>query len=116
MKLGYTMAPFGLPGTQPTYSLQADYEDVDLKTFTDYLETQGLRLAGRASGRTVLDWPRGRFADRVGEGQLVVTAPGGVAVMTAERSLAAAAAGRPQPAPGGALQQPHPARTGAGHR
>ena len=52
---------------------------MDLKTFTDYLETQGLRLAGRASGRTVLDWPRGRFADRVGEGRLLVTAPGDVA-------------------------------------
>jgi hypothetical protein len=100
IKVGYTMGPLGLPGTQATYSLQADYEDVDLKAFTDYLETQGLRLAGRASGRTVLDWPRGRFADRVGEGQLVVTAPGGVAVLNAERSLAAAAAGRPQPAPG----------------
>jgi hypothetical protein len=99
MKLGYTMGPFGQPGIQATYSLVADYEDVDLKTFTDYLETQGLRLAGRASGRTVLDWPRGRFADRIGEGQLRVAAPGNVAVLSAERSLAAAAAGRPQPAP-----------------
>jgi hypothetical protein len=100
MKLGYTMGPFGVPGTQPAYSLDADYQDVDLNTFTDYLETQGLRLAGRATGRTVLEWPRGRFADRVGEGRLVVTAPGGVTVLNAERSLAAAAAGRPQPAAG----------------
>jgi hypothetical protein len=100
MRLGYTMGPFGLPDVRATYSLVSDYENVDLLAFTNYLETQGLRLAGRASGRTVLDWPRGRFADRIGEGELRVTAPAGAVVMSAERALAAAAAGRPQPVPG----------------
>jgi hypothetical protein len=82
MNLDYTMAPFGQPGVEATYTISADYEDVDLVTFGDYLETQGVRLAGRASGQTTLEWPRGRFAERVGEGRLRVVAPSGVTVMT----------------------------------
>ncbi len=78
MQLGYPWARSACRVCGPTCTLVADYEDVDLLTFTNYLETQGLRLAGRASGQTVLDWPRGRFADRIGEGELRVTAPGGV--------------------------------------
>ena len=33
-----------------------------------------MRLAGRASGRNLLEWPRGRFADRIGEGEMQVDA------------------------------------------
>ena len=116
MKLGYTMGPFGLPDVRATYSLVSDYEDVDLLAFTNYLETQGLRLAGRASGRTVLDWPRGRFADRIGEGELRVTAPAGVVVMNAERSLGGRRRGPPPATAWRAVQQPHPARAGADRR
>ena len=116
MKLGYTMGPFGLPAVRATYSLVADYEDVDLLTFTNYLETQGLRLAGRASGRTVLDWPRGRFADRVGEGVLRVTAPG--ERRDHEQRTVAGGRGRGPPPAGArrAVQQPHAARAAADRR
>ena len=92
MNLDFTMAPFGQPGVEARYAIAAAYQDVNLKTFTDYLETQGLRLAGRASGETTLEWPRGRFADRAGEGQVRVSAPGGVTVMTDALPLDAIAA------------------------
>ena len=117
MQLGYTMGPFGLAG-RAAHLLAAGRlrgRGPDRRS-PNYLETQGLRLAGRASGRTVLDWPRGRFADRVGEGQLRVTAPGGVAVMTA-RAVARGRRGGPAAAGAGrAVQQPHAARAGAGRR
>ena len=42
----------------------------------------GLRLAGRISGRNLLEWPLGRFRDRRGGGQLSATPPPGVTTMT----------------------------------
>ncbi len=87
LRLGYTMAPLGQPDAQTMYSVVADYQDVDLTTFTNYLETEGLRLAGRASGHSRLQWPRGRFADRAGKGRMVVTAPAGATSMTRELPL-----------------------------
>jgi TamB, inner membrane protein subunit of TAM complex len=59
------------------------YENVDLTRFTDFLQTRGLRLAGRASGENVLEWQLGAFRDRKGTGRIRVTAPG-VATMTRE--------------------------------
>jgi translocation and assembly module TamB len=59
---------------------------------TNYLETEGLRLAGRASGHNALRWPRGRFADRAGEGRVAVTAPSGVTSMTRELPMERVAA------------------------
>ena len=82
LNLDYTMAPFGQPGVEARYMIAADYENVDLIAFGNYLELQGMRLAGRASGQTTLEWPRGRFADRVGEGRLRVVPPSGTTVMT----------------------------------
>ena len=52
LRLGYTMAPLGQSGVPTKYSVVADYDDVDLTSFTNYLATEGLRLAGRASGHT----------------------------------------------------------------
>jgi hypothetical protein len=53
----------------------ASYQDVDLAQLTDFLELKGLRLAGRATGRNLLEWPLGRFADRTGDGEIQVDAP-----------------------------------------
>ena len=58
------MAPLGQPGVTATYTFDAAYKDVDLTAISDYLEMQGMRLAGTVSGRNRLEWPRGRFKDR----------------------------------------------------
>lgn len=95
----YRMGPFGQAGVEPTYAFDATYAGVDLTTLTNYLELDGLRLAGRASGRNHLAWPRGRFKDRTGDGQLQVTAPDGTVLMTKALPLERIAEdeGRPRP-------------------
>ena len=42
-----------------------------------------MRLAGRASGRNVVEWPSGRTEMRKGDGHIEVRAPEGAEVMTA---------------------------------
>jgi hypothetical protein len=99
LDLGYTMAPLGRADVAPLYTFDAAYRDVDLTAFSDYLEMQGLRLAGSASGRNHLVWPRGRFGDRTGDGELVVTPPEGTELQTRQipidRIEAQDAAGEP---------------------
>jgi TamB, inner membrane protein subunit of TAM complex len=58
----------------------ASYENLDLARFTDFLETEGLRLTGSATGRNLLEWPVGRFSERTGEGEVAVTPPPGAIV------------------------------------
>jgi hypothetical protein len=99
LDLGYTMAPLGQAGVTPIFTLDAAYHGVDLTAFSDYLEMQGLRLAGKATGRNHLVWPRSAFAERTGEGELQVTPPDGTELQTrqipVERITAIAAAGEP---------------------
>ncbi len=99
LDLGYRMAPLGQPGVTATYTFDAAYKDVDLTAISDYLEMQGLRLAGTVSGRNRLEWPRGRFKERTGEGELDVVPPRGTALQTREIPVARiaeqAAAGEP---------------------
>ncbi len=78
----YTMAPLGKPGVRATATFDAEYQDVDLLAFTNFLELQGLRITGRVTGRNVLEWPLGRFAERRGEGTMTVTPPDGARVLT----------------------------------
>src|SRR5207244_8871810 len=66
-----------------THRFDTNYDDVDLVAFSDFEELGGQRVAGRGSGRNVLEWPAGRFADHRGEGRLVVTPPSGAAPITA---------------------------------
>jgi hypothetical protein len=99
LDLKYKMAPLSQAGVTPVYTLDAAYRDVDLKSFSDYLEMQGMRLAGTASGRNHLEWPRGGWSQKRGEGELQVTPPDGVDLQTrqipVERIAARAAAGEP---------------------
>jgi hypothetical protein len=88
LDLSYRMAPLGTPGVTATYTLDAAYRDVDLTAFTNYLEVDGLRLAGTASGRNRLEWPRGRFRERSGAGEMQVTPPEGAELQTRELPLA----------------------------
>ena len=78
----YRMAPLGKPGLRPTHTFDAEYRGVDLTQLTNMLEVRGLRLAGRATGRNLLEWPGGRFADRHGNGTIQVDAPPGAPIMT----------------------------------
>jgi hypothetical protein len=65
----------------------ASYQDVDLARYTDFLETKGLRLTGRATGRHVMEWPLGRFsAALTGEGVAQVRPPPGVSLQEAQLS------------------------------
>ena len=78
----YLMAPLNEPVRTATFD--ASYQDVDLTEFSNFLELDGIRLSGRASGRNLLQWPLGRFAEHRGDGSIQFDAPAGVATMTRE--------------------------------
>lgn len=80
----YAMAPFGKPERPAVATFDTTYSGVDLTAVTDFFETSGLRLAGRASGRNVLSWPLGRFRERTGGGVLTAVPPSGVTLATRE--------------------------------
>ena len=54
---------------------------VDLAQLTDFYRLAGLRIAGRASGRNLLEWPMGRFSQHHGEGQIAIAPLPGVTMM-----------------------------------
>ncbi len=81
----YILAPLGTGAPTPA-RFDASYRDVDLAQFTDFLGSH-LRLAGRASGRNLLEWRLGRFSEHHGGGEVTITPPAGVRVQ--ERTLAA---------------------------
>jgi hypothetical protein len=78
----YAMAPLGQRGVPSLATFDATYRDVDVTELGDFLEIEGLRVTGRASGRNRLEWPLGRFAEHHGEGALQLDAPAGIATMT----------------------------------
>jgi hypothetical protein len=80
----YLMEPLNEPGRRATATFDATYEGVDLTEFTNFLELEGIRVSGRASGRNLLQWPLGRFAEHRGDGSIEFEAPSGVATMTRE--------------------------------
>jgi hypothetical protein len=71
------------------------YHDVSLPELTDFMQLQGIRLAGRASGFNRLEWPLGGWAQLRGAGEVNLLPPPGVAMMgrelTAEMVAAQAA-------------------------
>jgi hypothetical protein len=77
----YSMAPINKPGVPAMLTLDGEWADVDLLQVTDFLEWRGLRLAGRSSGRNVMTWPSGKFAERHGEGLVTATPPEGARLM-----------------------------------
>ena len=95
----YRMAPFGQP-TPARATWIVDYKDVDLARLTDFLETEGLRLSGRATGRNHLEWPLGKWALKQGQGEMTVQAPDGMRPMTRElpADLVQLVANRPEAA------------------
>jgi hypothetical protein len=88
MAFRYVMAPLGKP--EPARAqFDVDYTDVDLSQLTQFYETRGIRLAGRASGRNEMNWPLGRFAEGTGHGTVSASAPG-VALQGARLAAGAA--------------------------
>lgn len=92
MRFKHKMDQLGRPNQRGRARFEVDYEDVDLTEFTDFLETRGIRLAGRVAGRNVLEWPLGAFSDRTGGGTITASPPDGVAPMSRELSEADVAA------------------------
>jgi translocation and assembly module TamB len=91
-RFDYLMAPFGRAGVPTSAAWDVEYTDVDLVQLTDFLETEGLRLAGRASGRNRLVWPLGKWAQKRGGGEVNARPPAGIAAMTRELRPEAVAA------------------------
>ena len=79
-RFSYSMAPLGTK-TRAQARFDASYDNVSLGAFADAIDIEGIQLAGRASGRNLLEWPAGRFAEVRGEGTLKVSPPAGVAVL-----------------------------------
>ena len=91
-RFGYRMAPLGELDVRPIATFDAAYEGVDLTEFTDFLELDGIRLAGRATGRNLLAWPLGLYAEHRGDGHIRADPPAGVRALTREMSTSQLAA------------------------
>lgn len=74
--INYTYAPLGAP-TPAHQRLDARYSGVDIEQISNTVGLEGMRVAGRADGRHVLDFPSSHFDLRTGEGEIVVSAPDG---------------------------------------
>ena len=83
-RFDYFLAPFGRPGTPTRARWDVKYEDVSLAHLTDFLETDGLRLEGRASGENHLEWQLGKWSEKQGRGVVTAIAPPGRGTMTRE--------------------------------
>ena len=81
----YSIAP---PGSrQPANAtFDAEWQDVDLAAFTDFMQMSGLRFAGRWSGRNRLEWPLGHFASEADDGRFEVVPPAGADVLAGTRA------------------------------
>ena len=99
MRFTYTYAPLSAP-TPAVARFEAWYDDVDLAPFTDFLETRGLRLAGRARGHNVLEWPSGGWSKHRGKGTLIAVPPAGVTVLARTSPIAPAGGRAPERRPG----------------
>ena len=82
-RFSYTMGPFGVRGMPANATFDARWANVDLTTFTNFLQVKGIRLAGRTSGHNLLEWPLGKYAQHRGSGELRVDAPLGTELMGA---------------------------------
>jgi hypothetical protein len=80
----YRMLPLGDPRTPTRAIWDVEYSRVDLARLTDFLQTEGLRVAGRATGKNRLEWPLGKWALKKGSGEAFVEPPPGTQVMTRE--------------------------------
>ncbi len=80
----HLMAPLGRQDQPGRARFEVEYENVDLTLLTAFFELQGIRLAGHATGKNMLEWPLGAFRDRTGQGSIAVAAPPAVQTMGRE--------------------------------
>ncbi len=90
----YLMAPLGKKDERARAYFDVDYKDVDLSALTEFSQMRGLRLAGRASGTNVMQWPLGRYAERVGSGTATFVSTGGAALQGPQLAADAGAEAR----------------------
>ncbi len=76
----FDIAPLSDP-IKPTGRFDASYTNLDLADLTDFYQFPGVRFAGRATGRNLLEWPMGRFSEHRGNGEVFITPPAGVPTM-----------------------------------
>ena len=86
-RFSYLMGPFGVRGMPANARFDAEWSNVDVTDFTNFLQLKGIRLAGRTSGHNLLEWPLGKYSQHRGNGQLQVTAPSGTELMGARMPL-----------------------------
>ena len=96
-RFDYTMEPLGQRGVPIQVVWDAKYHDLDLIQLTDFLEVQGIRLAGRATGHNRLEWPLGKWAQKHGAGEVTATMPAGPTPMTRQLKPEAIASVDPLP-------------------
>src|SRR5688572_19847252 len=90
----YLMAPLGKKDTPARAVFDVDYKDVDLSALTDFYQLRGLRLAGQASGHNLMEWPLGRYRERVGSGSSTFVSTGGESLQGPQLAGDAAAEAR----------------------
>ncbi|MEP6914487.1 MAG: translocation/assembly module TamB domain-containing protein, partial [Acidobacteriota bacterium] len=91
-RFDYAMAPLNEREIPARATWDVGYTDVSLPRLTDFLAMQGLRLDGRVSGRNHLEWPLGKWGEKLGEGEVFASPPPDVETMTRELEPAAAEA------------------------
>ncbi len=103
----YLMEPLGDP--KPAQAVwDTRYADVDLHALTDFLQLEGIRLEGRASGRNRLEWPLGKFSEKHGAGQVTAAMPARLAPMTRAMQADQIASVDPLPPEEGPFNSLHP--------
>jgi hypothetical protein len=85
-KFSYLME-MGQNGARTQNTFDAFYNNVDLTAFTNFLELDELRLAGRATGHNLLKWPLGLWSEHRGNGEVQVTPPEGVTLMARDQPV-----------------------------
>jgi len=86
-RFSYAMAPLGQHDKPASATFDAEYAGIDLQAFSAFLDVKGIRLAGRASGRNLLEWPLGRYAKHHGGGELRIEPPAGEELMSRRMPL-----------------------------
>ena len=81
----YEMQPLGQK-TPGWATFDTIYQDVDLVALLDGFQIEGVRPQGLATGRNLLRWPIGDFAERTGEGQLSIAPVPDVSLMMSTAS------------------------------
>jgi hypothetical protein len=86
-RFSYLMAPLNIKNVTPTATFKTDYEHVDLAALSDLWKFDGIRLAGRASGTNLLEWPVRRYREHTGGGTVRFAPPDESVLMTRDMPL-----------------------------